>query len=347
MRSWRHTPTAAHALLLAVAAALAVDAADAFATTGSTPPPCAADGTCRPNRREWGWYHTHWRPWPGEQVGLMPDPAAAVEGEEEGGLPGLVLPDPAKEDQAGAERTEPRPGPPAPDGAGPPGPAEEGDVGPAGEAPGVPPGVEPPAGDLPPIDPFGYHGEPQDPTARLTLPAANGVALRPPSAALHGDDPPPMPSFVQPLPTVLPAESAVQPALSVEPARNVEPAVNVQPAPAPNMQGEDAPPALPASLLNAARGHGSPASIAGTAASRPLAPQQTARTVAPLPPVELGQPTSLRPAAPSQIQPVSWQTPGGIALVNPAGAVTVEPGADGAQQAIYYEVSDEPAVIAQ
>lgn len=30
------------------------------------PPPCAAEGTCRPNRKTWGYYPGRWRRWPGD-----------------------------------------------------------------------------------------------------------------------------------------------------------------------------------------------------------------------------------------------------------------------------------------
>ena len=40
----------------------------------------------------------------------------------------------------------------------------------------------------------------------------------------------------------------------------------------------------------------------------------------------------------------SAELPVGISLINPASAVTQEPGADGLQQAIYFEASDQGVV---
>ncbi|MAT70244.1 MAG: hypothetical protein CMJ58_12060 [Planctomycetaceae bacterium] len=327
MRSWLHTMATKRASWLAVGIILTLAAAETYGTTGCTPPPCAADGTCRPNRREWGWYHTHWRPWPGEKVAPTPTAAGTDAEEAEDELGGLVLPDPAKEGATSAEKAGDE--------------AVESDEAPIGPIPG--PGADDagplgPGEGAPAIDPFGYDQQPSDPTAQLSLPAAAGVAMTPPNPN-HRNDPPPMPSFVQPLPAVAPEGSIVQPAM------------NVEPAVAPNLQGDDAPPALPPSLLGAAGGRGFAPTATAAPIGRPPAPLRVSQVIKPLPPVSdepitLGQPRSLRPAT-ADVRQVSWQTPGGIALVNPAGAVEVEPGADGAQQAIYYEVSDEEPVIAQ
>jgi hypothetical protein len=39
-----------------------------------SPPPCCADGVCRPNPTTFGWYATQWRRWPCEE--LQPTPAS-------------------------------------------------------------------------------------------------------------------------------------------------------------------------------------------------------------------------------------------------------------------------------
>ena len=50
-----------------------------------TPPPCAADGTCYPNKGSFGWYQCRWRKWPGEELqptpaGVQPTPAEVQKG---------------------------------------------------------------------------------------------------------------------------------------------------------------------------------------------------------------------------------------------------------------------------
>ena len=40
-----------------------------------SPPPCCADGVCRPNPTTFGWYPTQWRRWPSEE--LQPTPAGS------------------------------------------------------------------------------------------------------------------------------------------------------------------------------------------------------------------------------------------------------------------------------
>ena len=97
--------------------------------------------------------------------------------------------------------------------------------------------------------------------------------------------------------------------------------------PAPNLDSDDAPPALPASL----KGIGSVA-----APPQVWSPQAQAAALA--------QPARVRPqplpAVDRQVVPASAQTPLGIQLINPASAVAVEPGSEGLQQAIYFEASD-------
>jgi hypothetical protein len=59
------------------------------------------------------------------------------------------------------------------------------------------------------------------------------------------------------------------------------------------------------------------------------------------------QPLSVRmstyaTAADRGVVQATAETPLGIQLINPATAVTTEPGEDGLQQAIYFEASDQP-----
>jgi len=81
-----------------------------------SPPPCAADGTCRPNRDSWGFNRTRWRRWPGEEV---PAPTPAEEEEEDiRELPEIERPSPRQEDIRGplGAETAPAPAVPAPTG---------------------------------------------------------------------------------------------------------------------------------------------------------------------------------------------------------------------------------------
>ena len=79
----------------------------------------------------------------------------------------------------------------------------------------------------------------------------------------------------------------------------------------------DAPPALPASLRQAAR--------------LLNMPQQMSQQQAP---------PTMPAAAPQPIRQASWQRPVSIQLINPASAIVAEPGTGSLQQAIYYEASD-------
>ena len=86
----------------------------------------------------------------------------------------------------------------------------------------------------------------------------------------------------------------------------------------PNM--EDAPPALPASLRQAAL-------LRNVA---PLAQRQ---------PTVANPPITALPPVRQPLQQANWQQPA-IGLVNPASALVTDPEADSLQQAIYYEASD-------
>ncbi len=66
-----------------------------------TPCPCAADGKCLPKRDTWGNYQTHWRPWPGEQVGLTPTQAEEQESNLRERLPNYQPPRPEQEELRG------------------------------------------------------------------------------------------------------------------------------------------------------------------------------------------------------------------------------------------------------
>jgi hypothetical protein len=93
---------------------------------------------------------------------------------------------------------------------------------------------------------------------------------------------------------------------------------------------DDAPPALPASLRQAARALNMP----------PLVAQRESRQVSPRQSRATRQiPSTPSPSSTAQaVQPASWQQ-SAIGLINPAAAI-VAADADGLQQAIYYEASD-------
>lgn len=71
------------------------------------PPPCAADGVCRPNTVEWGVSKTRWRPWPGDVVAIKRPTLAQEEGDEEDlNLEPFQLPTPEDEDLRGPAKKE-------------------------------------------------------------------------------------------------------------------------------------------------------------------------------------------------------------------------------------------------
>ncbi|TWU29578.1 hypothetical protein Pla144_03560 [Bythopirellula polymerisocia] len=118
-----------------------------------TPCPCAADGNCLPKRETWGTYKTHWRPWPGEQVGLTPTKAEETKSDIREQLPVYQPPRPDQEDLRGpAKRTKaPSATTSAPPEGGPQALPDAGEAEPAEnefELPGLP--------GLPGIDPQGY-----------------------------------------------------------------------------------------------------------------------------------------------------------------------------------------------
>jgi hypothetical protein len=69
-----------------------------------TPCPCAADGMCYPKRDTWGNYTTHWRPYPGDMLGLTPTPADGGTIDIQDKLEPFIMPPPDQEDQRGPAR---------------------------------------------------------------------------------------------------------------------------------------------------------------------------------------------------------------------------------------------------
>jgi hypothetical protein len=129
-----------------------------------SPPPCAADGSCYPNRGEWGWYQARWRTWPG--VNLEPTPAkrpTPIEGRVSPELGPSETP-PAELEDAAAPPASPK----------------------REEAPEAPPGGEKP--------PAAEGGEPKLPTS----PLQESTPLReleshPPGPTTEVDPPPSLP----------------------------------------------------------------------------------------------------------------------------------------------------------
>ena len=290
------------ARLLAVAAwaSLMTSGALANRTIPGSPPrvadPCQPDGACFPRSKTWGWYQTCWRPHPCDDLalGAGPEQPGAVLEEEAPGGPQLP--------EAGLEGVigRPRPVP-----------------GSAGPAVGLPvEGAEPPAGDIPapmiepgPLGEPGVGGDPLDP-----------FGFTPPAPAwMHGMTG--QAGFV--------AAPNVGAPLPIVPQGGVGAGPTTQ---TPNLHGDDAPPALPASLQSALRSVGQPA----------LWSQRAAATT-------LRQPASLRPAgaagAAGGVVQTAAQTPLGIQLVNPAAGLSIAPEEQGLQQAIYFEASDAPAAL--
>jgi len=70
-----------------------------------TPPPCAADGVCRPNQASFGYSQTRWRPWPGDPQPEQPTLAEDPTTEEEMRLEPLEHPAPEKEDLRGPTKS--------------------------------------------------------------------------------------------------------------------------------------------------------------------------------------------------------------------------------------------------
>jgi hypothetical protein len=274
--------------------------------------PCSPDGTCLPRWETWGVYQTRWRPFPGDVVGGVPTPAEQEEPEvEEDGIGGPTLPGPDEEGLMGPTPSEGPgvlPGAVAPEGAPPEG-AAPGGAAPGGAAPEGGPAV-PPADALPvpevgpapaegadPLDPFG--AAPPAPPAWMFEPV-EGVSYTPSAA----------PAIVNP--AALETSDMLPPVLD-----------------GPNLNGDDSPPALPASLQDALG-----------LAPRPAWSTAAATTTLAQPPTVRLQP---RPAVDAAVVPASAETTLGMPLINPAAALATEAGAEGLQQAIYIEASDQAA----
>jgi hypothetical protein len=303
-------------VLVMLGLVVALVAATAHAST-CTPAPCAADGICLPKRATWGWYQTHWRPWPGEQVRPTPTPAEQTptgqQGEQEN-LGQVQLPDPNKEDQTGPETPE-----------------EERREAPAPETPAteIPSGGE----TAPLVNPLESLDAPS--TAPPTAP--NNDPFGAPVDDVFGaptDDP------FGALP--LPANTDSLGATSIEKGPRVE--IPAAPAAgsstATNLQGEDAPPALPENLRQAAWNQvlpsravqASPPESVAAAGQLPRGPQAVG------PAAGQKRDRQLRPASTHPTAAVS-----GIRLINPAAAIEVGTGETGPRQALYIEASDQSA----
>ncbi|MCC6491756.1 MAG: hypothetical protein IT424_01905 [Pirellulales bacterium] len=320
-----------------------------------TPPPCSPDGVCISNPMRWGWYQTRWRTFPGDLPTGLPTEAAeqppAAPTEE--GLGGPKLPTLEQEGSIAPQRG-PRGAAPAAEnggGAAAPGPQEP-IVPPAGQAPAVEPGpaTEPAPGlETPPAGPL---PELENPPA-VQPPAAQPPAGEPAGDPLDpfGGGPPQPPAWLSQATTAAPARVAqpqtVQPVVDVTstpsgassleipygtPAAAVQGGINLVP-PAnlavpdfdgPNLHGDDAPPALPPGL----KGLTSGASAPGYSTLAGAIEQRATPRAGPADAMHRG------------VTQAGHAQPMGIQLINPAAAVVVEPGAEGLQQAIYFEASD-------
>jgi hypothetical protein len=266
-------------------------------------PPCSPDGYCMPRVETWGWYPTRWRTFPGDIPPGTPTEAGPAEGTspaEE--LQGPQTPEMMEEGQAGPQLR-------SREGAGAAAPTLPGDI----NLPSLDEGAE---GALPPVD---DRAQPE-----ADFPAGDGAAapegeFQPGMVDPFSASPPTPPDWMM-QDAAFAADAAVEDG-SAETASFIESA--------PNMQGDDAPPALPAGLQNLFS-----ASVRRGAGAMSLAPSAVA----------LAQPASVRSAmqrkTDGQVMQASSETPVGIQLINPASAMTQQPGEGGLQQAIYFEASD-------
>lgn len=292
----------------------------AIAGRPQTPPPCGPDGVCVPNPATYGWYQTRWRTFPGDSAAQGPTAAdRRAEDAKEDELRGPQPPEmsqegvlnrvpPKREGQPGDEPVmpdsdedirnlpglPPLPGPNAAPGAAPAG-APAGGAIPGGTFPGSEPEGDPlnPLGSAVPTPPWM--------TQTMTNPAASELV--------------PLPYVEQS------AEAAIVPVENIEPLRD-----------GPNLQGDDAPPALPAALRRFSSMR-MPVGPAHAAAAPTAAPAMRTASL-------MAQPKSVQPAPAGAIQQASAVIPVGGQLVNPAGTMEAIAEDHGTQQAIYFEASD-------
>ncbi len=264
-------------------------------------PPCSPDGHCLPRYETWGWYPTRWRTFPGDALPGAPTEAGPDQGRaaaEE--LEGPQTPNMIEEGQVGPQlRSEGRAAPV---------PTLPGDIG----LPSLDEGAE---DAFPPTD---FPAQPEG-----GFPADDGAVVP------EGDFQPGMVdpfSAAPPTPPAWMVQNAAYAADAADDGR-VEAASLIESAP--NMQGDDAPPALPAGLQNLFT-----ASVRRGGRAMSLAPGAVA----------LAQPASVRATmqrkANGQVMQASAETAVGIQLINPASAMMPQLGESGLQQAIYFEASD-------
>jgi hypothetical protein len=291
--------------------------ANAFGPRTQAPPPCSPDGVCLPKWDTYGVYQTRWRPFPGDVILAAPTPAGEEPGaaEAEEGLGGPQEPEPARESSLGpvrpsreaAEEAAPAEGAPA----GAPAPGDAAGI-PNLEGLGAPTPLPPPGGE-----PGG--AVPGAGTLEGGVPASEEPfgARRPQRPAWLRN-----PESVQVRLERLPLVEA--PAAAAEPIQARQPAVTD----GPNLHGDDAPPALPASLERLSQGmsHTPPAWTPG---------QLNA-----LPPVI--QPASVRGAADRNVTPASSDDAEAGQVIPAVGGEETVGHPD---QALYIEASDQPVAL--
>ena len=276
-----------------------------------TPSPCGPDGVCVPRPETFGVYQTRWRAFPGDSIGKTPT-AATVEPEKPE-LGGPKLPTPAEEGRLGPAK--------APREGGAPGeqPTEDGGEDAAAAGLGTLPGEVPlPGIELPgvtPPAPDAAEGEQSG-----AIPEAGAVpepGAEPGANPLDpfGSAPPAPPAWLKSA-ALENRPVGVASSLETLPMVDHAAAVDASRMDGPNLHGDDAPPILPPAL----RGAGGAAPM--------VAPKMV-------------QPASVAaPIVDDQVTKASAVQPAGIQLINPAAAM-VDPEAEGPQQAIYFEVSDQ------
>ncbi|MEM9351598.1 MAG: hypothetical protein AAGA92_01155 [Planctomycetota bacterium] len=226
-----------------------VGTAAATGVRPDVPCPCEADGVCRPNRLEWGFYHTNWRRWPGDAPSAAETAEAEAEEQLKEELPGFQRPEAVDEDLRG---------PAKPDRDKDDDEAEEE----AAPADGVP-AVLPLQGGVP----------------VLSLPIANGVAAAPVTATdgVGGAAPAIRPYMPAPLGLVDPFEAIPDPTTyhpaPVQPAVSAEPLLDIPPVLPPSL---DASSTAPASRVGYGSEPAGDATFASDAAVMPAGPPRQA-----------------------------------------------------------------------